>query len=284
MTYLTIYKLIILVSNMILFHLQMMCVISYKRHKPPLSVTLTDLISLDLTISFYMATISTGCIHIIVALDCVMIKNITSLPLSLSMTFWCFCFAIYMPMGVTVKFLLMMQKTTNISELATDETVSKWLRILAGGVAMTLTILCAIYSGPAEGLILYAVSQNPIENHENVMPTSVYAMAMLNCFSLIIIIVLKVCLYKAKCRTNNLLGFKNNSSSNNGQSVLYIFTALAIMISGLVVRYILPYEVRSLVIYVSVCMLWPSFFTFAEKKLTKSIIRRVARLIQNQRK
>ncbi len=274
--YIIISKLVILVLNTILFHLQMTSIIRYKMQEPPMSIALTDLISIDMIISFYMATVSTGCIHVIITLDVDLIKNLFSMPLSLSLTFWCFCSAMYMPMGITIRFLLMIQKTPNISEVMTEEAVWKRLRIFAGGVAMVFSFLCVAFSGTSEGLILYAVTQNPIANQEKDVPTAVYGLIMLTCFSMMISMALKTCLYKAKCKNNDLLGFKPADNSND-QLILYLFTTLAIIVFALVVRYIMPYEVRSIFIYVNVCMLWPPFLVLADKKLTKAFIKYLAR-------
>ncbi len=236
--------------------------VKYVFSKPPVIISMVDLINVDLVRTYYATLNFSMIIMIITSLDLDNFPLCIAVIMSFAFSVACICFTTYASISVIVHYAMIKQLTINFSMGITDEQVINAIRIV---VITPIVIICTalgIIDGPGKTFTLYYPLKGQYEIEQKLeLPSCVKIVLFMGALGVITNSSLRILIKREKRKTKSCI--LEQKTPPYSAYILVFVILMCITVSILV-----SFQVRRFIIFFILCVVLPGFFFSRDARLS----------------
>ncbi len=264
MAYTTSNLLEILVAFMF-FSILTMFVKTFFKHvfsKPPVNISMVDLINVDLVRTYYATLNVSMIIFTITSLSLDDVPSCIAAIIAFAFSVAGICFATYISISVIVHYVMIRQLTINFSAHLTDEQVINAIRFVVITPVVILCTTLGIIEGPGKTFTLYYPITGQYETEQELgLPSCAKISLFMAALGVIINSSLRILISREKRKTRSCILEQKTPHYNAYILVFVILMCIAVSM-------LIPFQMRRLVIFFTLCVALPGFFFSRNDKLS----------------
>ncbi len=254
-----------ILSILVLFSILTLFVKIFIKHvfsKPPIIISMVDLINVDLVRTYYGSLSLSMPILIITSLDMDNVPSCIAAMITFAFSIACICLATYASISVIVHYAMIKQLTINFSMSFTDEQVINIVRIVVTTLALILCTTLGIIDGPGKTFSLYYPLTGQYEKEQKLgLPTTAKIFFCLCVLGVIINSSLRIQISRERRKTRSCVSEQKSPPYN---AYIFVFIILMCLPASILV----PFQIRRLFNFFILCVAVPGFFFSKDEKFS----------------